>query len=525
MHQLAIQIYVLSRWLPGSGKADHEASYRVTPFVMTGVTKACTENDYINTKPQDTRRKSRTNGRWKQDNAGWSLTDSPLPSPIVQSADKNTARATSVRRLQERFVVDMPSVDNPYPQQMTNEQIEHYQQSIKSSYGMEQELDAKTASPPSKIVRKEVGNAITRRQLRTNDKKRPLRGQLLDESTNNPYLGGLTNSSPPKQPTTLSQYLPKIELLHPSHFANLPSSYRKPSRLVPARPQQSSPSPETAPAVDTSPSRPKVQRQDGAITVPKVRTDSRSRGSGNKALQSRMPSASKNDAAAGREEHISLNGVRAKLTQTCRCSKCIGSKARVNDANPASRGNANRKLSSDTKKSPATADILTSEKTNGEPDKDKTHLENNPSSPDHTPPLPKPSKDRSTSTSTTINTTTLTRSATFLRRVEKVTTFLDLVPLPDPTSTRLRLLEGLKHIVLTFYHAFSAVRTLNKDDAQVKEYADAVRKVVVAMVYGLVLLKVVVTVVRVVGLVMDIVDVVSWPARGVGVVVKWCLVG
>ena len=496
---------------------------------MTCVSKACTENDYINTKSQDTRRKSRTSGRWKQGNAGWSLTDSPLPSPIMQSADKHTARPASVRRLQDRFVVDMPSVDDPYPQQMTNEQIEHYQKSIKNNYGMGQEMDAKAATkisstpcPPSKIVRKEVGqeDGITRRQLRTNDKKRPLRGQLLDESTNNPFLGGLTHPIPPNQPTTLSQYLPKIDLLHPSHFANLPSSYKKPSRLVPARPQQSRPNHQTTPAVDTSPSRPKVQRQDGAIKVPKVRIGSRN---GDPEKQSRTPSAIKNDAAAGREEHISLDSVRAKLTQTCQCPKCIGPNAWVNDTILVSQGNANRKPSSDTKKSPAANDLPTPKQTGREFKQVKNSLENNPGSPDHTPPIPKPSNDRSTSTPG--NSNPLTHSNTFIRRVERVTTLLDLLRIPDPATTQRRLIEALKHIVLTFWHAFSAVRTLNQADAQAKEYADAVRKVLVATIYLLMLLKVVVTVVKVVGLVMDIVAVVSWPARVVGVVVRWCLVG
>ena len=529
----------------GAVRQDDELTQRganprtglVTPFIMTDARKASTGNDYLNTKSQHPKRKHRSNGRWKQDNAGWSLTDSPLPSPVVQG--EGQSRAASIRSVQDRFVVDMPGVDNPYPRQMTNEQIEHYQRSLKSVCGTEMGNDAvvepshsSNHGSPSKISRKEMGSGSgspregphTEGRLRINDKKESLRSQLLNEGTNNPFLDGLANAAAPDQPTRLSQYLPKIDLLHPSHFASPTSSYRRPSDLPLTRHQQANLKPDIPAALDSSPSRPKVHRQDGAIKVPKLRVGLRNGASGNRVSQVRTPSAATQDAA---NKDIGLENVRGKLTQTCNCSRCMGFRNQGSDTAAVTQAKPvpSRRSPTGAKKGQL-VDVMpvSDEKVNARP-RDKIHpLGKSPRSQSH-PNQSDPKSSNGLSKSPSGQPSTLHHSGTFVKRVEQITTFLDTFPIPYLASTQHRLAEILGQFIIAFRHALPAVKVLKRSDARAEEYLGAVKSLLVAGVYLLTLVKIVVTVVKVTRLMMDIVAVVSWPARAVAVVLRWCLLG
>ncbi len=76
-------------------------------------------------------------GRWMQDSHGWSLVESPTPSPIPQPGTAPMGQRRSsvpVKELQDKFVVNMPSAKEPSPLQMSKEQIKEYQRSVERAY-------------------------------------------------------------------------------------------------------------------------------------------------------------------------------------------------------------------------------------------------------------------------------------------------------------------------------------------------------------------------------------------------------
>ncbi|KAF6234479.1 hypothetical protein HO173_007104 [Letharia columbiana] len=92
-----------------------------------------------------------------------------------------------------------------------------------------------------------------------------------------------TLSDPPPASLTLNQYLPRLQFLHPSHFANLgTSSYRRPTQRLPARlkpleqQRQAVKDVCTTTFITTSTKgprwgqRPKMQRQEESSVVPRV---------------------------------------------------------------------------------------------------------------------------------------------------------------------------------------------------------------------------------------------------------------
>ncbi|MCJ1370669.1 hypothetical protein MMC20_001882 [Loxospora ochrophaea] len=121
-----------------------------------------------------------SSGKWKQDSQGWSLVESSPPDPMAEDRSAKRKRI-SLKELEDRFVVDMPGVDNPEPDSMTSEQIRRYQESIakaiKAAKGRNAFLDPETlpsprvrtpegpSTPPNKLQkvrRKEVGSAPRR---------------------------------------------------------------------------------------------------------------------------------------------------------------------------------------------------------------------------------------------------------------------------------------------------------------------------------------------------------------------------
>ena len=126
---------------------------------------------------------SRTrSGKWKQQGAGWSLVESPTLSPIAQSINDTLSRKVSVKKLEDKLLVEMPGVDNPEPNNMTDDQVRRYQQSIGRAYkhgGETAMVDPDTlpsprqstsdgpSTPPNKlqrIRRKRVGSGPARKE-------------------------------------------------------------------------------------------------------------------------------------------------------------------------------------------------------------------------------------------------------------------------------------------------------------------------------------------------------------------------
>lgn len=158
----------------------------VSPFVVSDNSEECLGGDYMavgKVGSAGPSRKRRTcSGKWKQDSLGWSLVESPLLSPIAQSTSDKMSRTVSIKQLEDRLLVEMPGVDNPDPENMTDEQIKKYQEGIARAYrhggGSLAMLDPDTlpsprqwtpegpSEPPTKMhkmPRKEVGSGVGRK--------------------------------------------------------------------------------------------------------------------------------------------------------------------------------------------------------------------------------------------------------------------------------------------------------------------------------------------------------------------------
>ena len=489
----------------------------VTPFVTTDGSKASTGHDYVAAKTAHAKRRHRSHGRWKQDDTGWSFTDSALPSPVVQSAE-NSYCAASIKGLQDKFVVDMPGVDNPEPPQMSMKQIREYQKSIQCSHGKYTEGQAATdptTDPPQSIKRKEIGTGAnsgrdtpTISRSRPDDKKE-LHAHIFDENNQQ-------SSTPPGPPLRLSQYLPKIDILHHSHFANLPSSYRRPSNLLPGRVRRPNTKPAISVAVDAMPPRPQVQRQDGAMIVPRVRWDTREGETGIRVHQPHRSKVTPPTNTSGEQSATELEAVREKLrpSQICKCSRCLDAHAVSKEPTPilrATSGNAARDSGFNTKHSQGVSAGDTKETGAG-------RIKKIPSTSDQ-PGLKSP-KELSTG-----RTGDLTRSKSFVRRVERVTELLDLASLPDLKWLRGRMVDAAQEVILTFCYTPSALRMLRGGNVLSEVGVEALKTVLLAAVYFLVLLKIAITLVKVVRLILSILVVISWPAKVIATVVRWCLLG
>lgn len=304
-------------------------------------------------------RKKKGVGRWKQDNIGWNLVQTPPLSSDAKSPGGYLGQTVSVRKLQDTFVVNMPSVDNPKPVEMTVEQIRKYQECVErvcnprkmaepavvpvGPVTSKQEIQQ---NQPHKIRRKEVGTGLQQsanlphikdrsacftaisqnrmRQMETtvpenhhsariSPQKEPSNDIKEDTSSGlncgEPFYQPTTTtllspSRPPRQLKTqpiyasksipcaepinvqlsqsLSQYLPRVHFLHPTHLANLTRSYRRPTELLPAHLRTIGRDKRESGAIATVPvglpgaarpeERPRVKRHDGAAIIPRVET-------------------------------------------------------------------------------------------------------------------------------------------------------------------------------------------------------------------------------------------------------------
>lgn len=306
-------------------------------------------------------RKKKGLGRWKQDNIGWNLVQTPSVSSDAESPAGYLDQTMSVQMLQDALVVDMPSVKNQKPIQMTVEQIRKYQEYVERVCN-----STKTAVPPvdpvgpvtskqeirhdgpHKIRRKEVGTGLQQsanlprikdrsacfmatsqnrmRQTETTASSNhpsasvsPLKndpsndigednslGLKSGESFYQPTTATLLSSSPPpheletqplhapnstpfaepanvQKSQSLSQYLPQVHFLHPTHLASLTKSYRRPRELLPAHLRTldqnkresgaiATVAPIGLPGATRLEQRPQVKRHDGAALIPRVKT-------------------------------------------------------------------------------------------------------------------------------------------------------------------------------------------------------------------------------------------------------------
>ena len=228
----------------------------------------------------------------KQEGVGWSFVESTSLSPIAQSMSDKLSRQVSIKQLQDRLLVEMPGVDNPEPDNMTDEQIRQYQEGINRAYkpgGSAAMVDPDTLPTDTVVIRGQSRGSslpIPKRYIKEPQKVRintqsntprgsSFFGPRLKNNTGgieDPFLGQHYNpssdqtanatpfpsprttpreahrqsplatrnacenlSASPQTSSTLSQYFPRLQFLRPSHFANLgTSSYRRPTPLLPA---------------------------------------------------------------------------------------------------------------------------------------------------------------------------------------------------------------------------------------------------------------------------------------------------
>ena len=123
-----------------------------------------------------------SSGKWTQEESGWSLVQDPGSGPARPGERGKPVRAVSVKELEDKFVINMPGVDDPDPPGVTAEQIRFYQEGVeradRKAGGSRGLVDPETlltprtktpegpSTPPSKlqkIRRKEVGSAMSER--------------------------------------------------------------------------------------------------------------------------------------------------------------------------------------------------------------------------------------------------------------------------------------------------------------------------------------------------------------------------
>lgn len=213
--------------------------------------------------------------------------DKALPASDVANIDSQKRRSRH-RRSEMRTV----SEDDALIQRAANPRTGvispfvttyDHQQCVASDY-LAVGKEAAKPSPLIRIARKAVGSGT---RLRMHE---PINGVVLDTDADF------------KSPTSirLSQYLPRLEFLHPSHFANLERSYRRPAHLLPPslrKPQRDEHAKRTVSTMNSDEKtyqRPHIHRQDGKTSVPRIANRS------------------------------GINDVRPKRpSQLCHCSKCI----------------------------------------------------------------------------------------------------------------------------------------------------------------------------------------------------------
>lgn len=155
--------------------------------------------------------------KWKQNKLGWSFAESPTTGSSAEDLRNGLDRAALAKQLQDRFVVDMPGVDNGDPVQLTMREIQQYQEMFRdmrifgkaklSGVGPRLRLPVRSENRVQKIPRKEVGSgsaqkigstdtAIIQDQIRASSIQIPREGNVRDRR--------VTILTPPSTPMSSS---------------------------------------------------------------------------------------------------------------------------------------------------------------------------------------------------------------------------------------------------------------------------------------------------------------------------------
>ncbi|SLM40791.1 Protein of unknown function DUF2418 [Lasallia pustulata] len=176
-----------------------------------------------------------SSGKWTQEENGWSLIPELGSSPARRADGGKSVPipGLSVKGLEDRFVVNMPGVDDPNPTRVTAEQIRFYRDGVDRAYrkagdshGLVNPETLPTprtqtpegpSTPPTrlqKIPRKEVGSAVREREGST--------GTVLvnRQATTGAAIAAIS----PTFRNDMSE-TPKVKIVPPSSFAS-PASKR-----------------------------------------------------------------------------------------------------------------------------------------------------------------------------------------------------------------------------------------------------------------------------------------------------------
>ncbi|MCJ1300032.1 hypothetical protein MMC08_002826 [Hypocenomyce scalaris] len=162
-------------------------------------------------------------GKWTQNEHGWSLVQDQASSPVQQREDGKAIRAVSVKEVEDRFVVNMPGVDDPDPPSATAEQNRFYQEGVERAYrkagASHGFVDPETlrtprrgtpegpSTPPNrlqKIRRKEVGSPASER----------------NESTDTVIVNNQARASSSQTPRNDTREMPRVRIVPPSSSAS-----------------------------------------------------------------------------------------------------------------------------------------------------------------------------------------------------------------------------------------------------------------------------------------------------------------
>ena len=310
------------------------------------------------------------------------------------------------------------------------------------------------ASPLVKIARKAVGSGPKSR-------KREL-PKIPSDPTVDPDRDPLLR---PSTSIRLSQHPPRLDFLHPSHFANLERSYRRPADLLPREKHHALNKrtvSSTSPPESKVPSRHHMQRQDGSVGVTQART--------------RVADRSFFKDPEG------IRDIRAKTrpSQICSCIRCRGTEPSTKQEQP---------------KVDQCPDGAADQVNEGVGLKDSADAPIGGLKP------PARSRDGAM------------KSSIFSH-------------LPRTDWIQQRLVEMIGHVYSTLHHASPALQVLRSPEkAPIDEYARAVKSVFLATLYLLVLLNIFALAARALSSLLRIIAVVGWPVRMLWLVSSWVLRG
>ena len=396
------------------------------------------------------------------------------------------------------------------------------------------------SSPEYKIARKALGSksspryevlqvlkdkiAASMSKQRT-QQKGATRAQLLDEDhVTNPSLG--VPAKPPPERTQpdqlcdwdnatkcsmspssmrLGQNLPRIQLLHPSHFASAESTYRRPTHLLPPhlqRPQGPRAAPVDRIVYDAKGphQRPRMQRQGGKTSVPRTTANQVKERKNAKSFDTEV----KGDGAMTPSHH------------TCLCAECT---------NPRSAGKASQSARSFRENGKGTNELI--EGSGSEERSDFTQKLNDEAE------VADESKTSSPAEAGAVvhdgPGSDLARTKSMLQRLDGIATILSradrkmqaLPALPHVKWVAQRLLEMVVHVFTTLNHASPALQVLRSPNPGVGEYGSALRDFFRAIVYLLVLLNVLLVVARAVRFIIQVLTALALPIRLLWVASRW----